>query len=185
MLCLRGGARGRARPDGPPPITPRLHDSVVRVSPQGPEGCNIKPDKEAEKALCKMYEQRGYMVQPAQPKYVTIGKGRIISIAHDLFERFDLIASSPIEIVFAQVTTSATDDPSPRNLRKRKIRDFLAPPDAHILFVVARKEQDPDNKRGKRWFFTAERWVPDPKEKNGGTWARAWTDWIPLSAVRA
>lgn len=58
--------------------------------------------------LKEILEERGYVVWKPALKAVFIGKGRVISSSQDIFECFDLVATSKERILWIQSKSQAT-----------------------------------------------------------------------------
>ena len=66
---------------------------------------NVSKGKQYEKEVQKILESKGYIVERAFNKTVWLARGRVISVAHDFFGQWDIIAKKFDEpTLWVQVT---------------------------------------------------------------------------------
>lgn len=95
---------------------------------------NSSKGKAYEREAMEVLKADGYMVEQAIPKTIWIGAGRIISVAHDFFGVWDIIAKKLGEpTLWVQVTTWESISP-----RRKKIQEYCWNSDFDCPVIYAR-----------------------------------------------
>lgn len=108
-----------------------------------------------EKKIKGLFEDRGFVVERANPKLQAIGPGKFRSVSHDFFGCIDLICIHPYKLPtwFVQCTTGQASE------RRRKIEEISWNHGGHMVQLWKRMP----NKRDIKIYTYSIKSLKDPR----------------------
>lgn len=139
-------------------------------------------ETDAEKGFAAYLESQGYRTDRARATYRPYqnkdGEKGMAKSSEDFFGAADILGVKSDD--YWQVVQVTTGGYEAQRVRKHKLVAIPWPTETHVYLVVASKEQDPANKRCKRWRFERHILLDDRE-----TWRVEEPVFMPLSASKS